>query len=268
MLTNKAIVMTPKLFRISLIFLITTLYLDCKSQDMVNNRNTSIDGNSISMAETLPADDITNYYSENFSLTLQKEEALYGFQSTVKTKEQDSLAESKRWPERKGNGIKFNLVFPVGSAVFYFEKGMKRGRSLDIGIGIIGLGFMSNDNSGGGFFRIGAKYIRQSKEYTQGLKYVHPLHGTYIKPEFSFGMFGKKVWYSDKHLLVATGAVQMILGKQWIFSNVLMVDLYGGLGFAFVSDSSYDTQSVYGYYTINKDIPLQISAGINVGFAF
>ena len=143
---------------------------------------------------------------------------------------------------------------------------MKGSQSLEAEIGIIGLAF-NNDSRGdgkGAGLSAGYKFIRSPDYYLEGMRYAHILKGGYVKPEISFSAYQAKV--NEEYLNITNFAVFLTLGKQWIYSDVFLVDLFAGFGYGYTSHGESDAPSYY--FIVGEDIPLAGKAGFRIGFLF
>ncbi len=60
-------------------------------------------------------------------------------------------------------------------------------------------------------------------------------------------------------------AVMLKFGKQWVFDDSFLVDVFWGFGYGV---SSQDDGITYGFVAGNKDIPLSATGGIRLGWTF
>jgi len=186
----------------------------------------------------------------------------------------DDLNNPENYAGQKKNALKVDFLSPLtGNTTFSYERSIKPGRSIEAGLGIIGLGIDPNDiNQGGAFVKFGMKFIKSPEFYLRGMRYAHILKGGYFKPEFMIGYYsqdesGDTYEYppSSGRKTVFSGGVQLILGKQWIMDDAFLVDFFAGMGYGFDNqDGGYH----YGWATIGEGVPLSFSAGLKVGFLF
>ncbi len=189
--------------------------------------------------------------------------------------------------------IKLNFLAPLlGYTQFSFEKSVAPLKSYELSLGIIGAGKNSEiddyyingqnqpyrRNAFGGFIEAGYKFTKLPNFYNKGLRMIHLLQGSYVKPTAIFG------YYSDNALNYKTGdpvlqkrhnvfgAVVVNLGHQWIFGDKFLLDIYYGLGYAFDnSKSNYDdyySDEIYNHFVIQKTgdgASLGFSGGIKIG---
>ncbi|MDP3462387.1 MAG: hypothetical protein Q8S18_06335 [Bacteroidales bacterium] len=194
------------------------------------------------------------------------------------------LTDPGNYLDNKKNALKIDFLSPLtGNTSLSYERSLRPGRSLEGTLGIIGLGLDAADrNAGGAFVKFGMKFIKDPDFYLRGMQYAHLLKGSYVKPEISFGFFSHNQWeYFDKYDEngywigyqnrvredVFSGTIQLVLGKQWIFDNAFLIDIYGGLGYGF-STNNYDGGYMYGYSIAGSDFPISVSGGLKIGLLF
>jgi hypothetical protein len=191
----------------------------------------------------------------------------------------------------KNGAIKMEFLSPLsGNTTFAYERKLQRGRSIEGTIGIIGLGvYAPKPNAGGLLLKAGYKFIFIPDQFQHGLQYTQPLRGSYLKPEIMIGFYAANMEYyydhyvteygysyytsstKSRHTSVFSAALQLVMGKQWIIDNTLMLDVYAGVGYGFAAFSPYNknydfTNEQYHYgYTIGSEIPVSFSAGFKLG---
>ncbi len=163
------------------------------------------------------------------------------------------------------NAVKISFLGPVfGTTTFGYERAIKPGQSIEAEIGIIGLAF-NNDSRGNGAgvgFSAGYKFIRSPDHYLEGMRYAHILKGGYVRPEINFASYELR----DDNLSVTNFAVLLTLGKQWIYSDVFLVDIFAGFGYGYTNNGGIDTTPYY--FIVGEDVPLAGKAGFRIGFLF
>ncbi len=186
----------------------------------------------------------------------------------------DDMKNPENYAGQKKNALKIDFMSPLtGNTTFSYEHSLKPGRSIEGGLGIIGLGIDPDDlNPAGAFAKFGMKFIKSPDFYLRGMKYAHVLKGGYFKPEFMFGYYsidedGDTYEYPPKtgRKSVFSGSLQLLLGKQWIMDDAFLVDFFVGMGYGFDNqDGGYH----FGYVVAGDDVPLSFSAGLKIGFLF
>ena len=185
----------------------------------------------------------------------------------------DEMYNPENYADHHKNAFKIDFLSPLtGNTTFAYEHSMKPGQSLEATLGIIGLGFDPGDrHATGTFFRFGYKFIRTPDFYVSRMRYAHLLKGGYVKPELAFGYYTQNdnrdytTNPGSEREQVLTFTIQLILGKQWIFNNVFLVDFFVGVGYGF-DDGDGDYH--YGYVIAPSEFPISSSAGLKIGFLF
>ena len=169
----------------------------------------------------------------------------------------------------RSHAIKVDLFSPLlNHFTIGYERKLNLGINLELKVSIIGTNVSKFINHSEGFFiKGGIKYIRLSDSFSKGLKYIHPLKGSYFKPEIIFGQYKKDE--KNKVILYTHYVIDMVFGKQYLLSKTIALDYYGGAGIG-IQKSSMDNDFTYAYSHIflGKKIPLIITGGLTVGFVF
>jgi len=168
------------------------------------------------------------------------------------------------------NAIKLGFLSPAWNATtLYYERSIKTGQSLEFGIGVIGLGLEDyyHDESGI-ILKAGYKFLTRPEYYQNKFRYAHLLKGSYIKPEVTFVHYSATdiyewdlVWEEKRDVTIFNFAV--VGGKQWVFQNSLLLDLYAGIGF-----NVGDTDNVDSFHFAFTGNTVTFTAGFKIGFLF
>lgn len=157
---------------------------------------------------------------------------------------------------QKTLAVKVNFFSPMlGYTAVNFEKIIKSGRSIEFSVGLIGLGIKQEINSSsrnnirstiyleqsGIYGAIGYKFIKAPKKIKYGAKPTHLLQGLYLKPQIMYGSFKANRGYFNTVGIIherkyekkttVFGGLLINIGKQWVFDDFIMIDLYGGAGY-------------------------------------
>jgi len=189
-----------------------------------------------------------------------------------------SLYGAKTYENQKRNAIKFNFLAPLtGNTTISYERLIRPSRSWEISLGIIGLGDDVNDEDPRGVFaKLGLKFIKSPDFYLKGMRYAHVLKGTYVKPEIAFSTYSFDNWgYYDYLPGYFSGngdresnwamAFNIIVGKQYVFNDIFLFDMYFGLGYGFSENNDYDDAYHYGFTGGNSDTALTVTGGLKIG---
>jgi hypothetical protein len=189
---------------------------------------------------------------------------------------QKEMNNPENYLDNKKNALKINFLSPLyGSTSFSYEKSLKPGRSIEGTLGFIGLGIdQLGENPGGAFVKFGYKFIKDPDFYLRGMRYAHVLKGAYFKPELGIAVFARDgSMYNDygqyqenARETVASTALHLVLGKQWIIDNAFLVDFYAGLGYGV--SSTDETSFYYGFSISGSSFPISFSSGLKIGFLF
>jgi hypothetical protein len=219
-------------------------------------------------------------YSSDVIMVIDKDDILKViFENGKEMTFQKAMTNPENYKGNKKNALKVGFLGPLtGSTSFSYERSLKPGRSIEGTIGIIGMGVdNSGQNPGGVFLKFGYKFNKDPDFYLRGMRYAHILKGGYIKPELGFAAFGIDQWnydytssyyqeYESRETVIST-VIQIVMGKQWIFDNAFLVDLYGGVGFGFTTNNS-NGGFHYGYVVADESFPIAASVGLKIGFLF
>lgn len=211
---------------------------------------------------------------------------------------QSNLKDPALYADQSKNAIKVNFLAPLlGYTQFNFEHNIKPGRAYELSLGIIGLGkrqelrsiydatsqtYTSTYRQARGLFLGGGyKFSKLPDFVNKGAKYSHVMQGTYAKPEVLFGVYGQNNLRSRQGTFpqttketIAFGGLLINLGKQWVLGDALLLDLYGGIGYAIDNRSTkqYGQENYYNDFVGNHfalitgaDSGLGFSAGFKVG---
>lgn len=176
---------------------------------------------------------------------------------------------SELYANQKKKALKIGFLSPLlTNTNFTFEKSLKPGRSIEAKVGIIGMGMQKGSTTGGVFISGGYKFLRTPDYYLRTMRYGHILKGGYVKPEAVLGIYGHEFqqyepFRSEKEKVVY-GGLLLNFGKQWVFSDVFLVDLSTGIGYGFANGGNYHHHNL----TTVGDSGLAVSATLNVGFLF
>jgi hypothetical protein len=164
----------------------------------------------------------------------------------------------------KRSSIKIHFFSPYyGHLSVTYEKSIKMGMNYETTVGLINNSIMQtsiNDQAKlkqGATLTFGPKFILGNSYYMKGMKYVHPLRGSYIKPEIMLTYFTVKnlnyTQYSNitnqsttytSDLRVNCASLMLTYGNQWILGNLLTFGYNIGIGYSFISTKYMN--STYG----------------------
>lgn len=161
--------------------------------------------------------------------------------------------------------IKINFLAPLlGYSEFSFEKSTGVGKSYELSLGIIGLGksqqldYYNNslttvNRSQFGFFASAGYKFNKWPDFLFGrTRFTHIMQGAYAKPVFYLGNYSEnRIAYkgTNDYVIekqnVTFGALQIEFGKQWVFGEKFLIDVYWGLGYG--ADNKKPNESYYSF---------------------
>lgn len=197
----------------------------------------------------------------------------------------NSFKNPEYYLNHRKHALKINLLSPIlGSTEFVYEQSIKPGKSWEMALGIIGLGGdPEGKNPEGVFGKFAYKFLRDPDFYINRMHYAHILKGGYIAPEIVLRYMtfdGNHKMYTSLYSNTSSEnsnreekfnmAVLLKLGKQWVFDNSFLVDIYAGVGYGLGHyDDVYENDMVgYGFTIAYSDVPMALTGGIRVGWIF
>lgn len=192
----------------------------------------------------------------------------------------DSMYGKENYSDQRKNALKFHFFSPLtGATAFSYERSLKPGRSLEVGLGIIGLGsddmeFDTDEDASGAYLKVGYKFIKDPDFYLKGMRYAHLLKGAYFKPEIAFSSYSynpSDYYYGNQRVggreNIFMAAFTLNVGKQWVFSDRFLVDWHIGAGYGFGSNDSYRSGH-FAFLGGTDDTPFVMNSGIKIGLLF
>lgn len=264
----------------NLLTILAVLYsISVFSQDKIFKKNNDIIECKVT---ELAAAEIKYYYSGNPKLIFGIDKALvdrieFGTGEIIKI-EDNSFNNPEYYANQGKHAIKINFLSPLlGSTELIYEQSIKPGKSWEVALGLIGLGIDPQEiNPAGVFGKFAYKFTRNPDFYMQKMHYSHILKGAYFAPEIGirYMKYDNYNYYYDYNYYNETTerkekfsmAFMLKLGKQWIFDDALLLDIYGGIGYGFGGDD-YDALS-YGFLSGPDEMPIALTGGIRIGWVF
>jgi hypothetical protein len=183
--------------------------------------------------------------------------------------------------------IKLNFLSPLmGYTEIGFEKSVSPLKGYELNFGIIGAGKNTNSatyyynginlpserNAFGFFADAGYKFKKLPTFFSRGTRMTHIMQGGYIKPTVTFGYYTDHALnykdYSDpifEKRQNIFGALTLNLGKQWIFTDKFLLDIFWGFGYAF--DNRKKDENLYSDDVSNHFV-IQGGDGSAIGLTF
>lgn len=200
----------------------------------------------------------------------------------------EELEDSDLYIDNKKNAWKFDFMAPVyGSSIFGYERSIRPGFSLEANFGIIGLGYdMYSIQPRGALLKFGPRFMQRPDFRSRSVRYYHILKGGYIQPQVILGAYESSVNYYDGGVYnpisgrETTTYINLMIssGRQFVFNNSFLVDIYGGIGYTFTSTTTKHRPSIgyisehhnytpmFGSTNLGLNLPLAVTTGIKIGF--
>ena len=189
----------------------------------------------------------------------------------------DPFSDPAIYADQKKNAIKIGFLNPfLGSTQITYERSIKPGQSIESTLGIIGLGFDPAEvNAKGVTIKFGYKFIKTPDYLMRGMHYSHLLKGGYVRPEIIMNFYSYDNYYYDYSFApnensresTVSGAIMINLGRQWVYADAFLLDLYFGVGYGFSNNEGANGSYYhYGFAGGYEDFPIAFALGFRVGF--
>lgn len=190
------------------------------------------------------------------------------FQNGTTQKFTLDIKDPEQYEGQLKKAVKIDFFGPLaGYTQISYEKSTAVGRSFEAGLAIIGAGknaaldYYNNTlqtvrrNQFGFAGSLGYKFNKWPDFLFGRTRFTHLMQGAYAKPVVYAGNYSEnRVVYKQASQMVVDrsnttfGALQIELGKQWVFGDKLLLDLYWGFGYGFDNKKSGDN-----YYSYNDN---------------
>ncbi|MEI9913097.1 MAG: hypothetical protein WDO71_27750 [Bacteroidota bacterium] len=208
----------------------------------------------------------------------------------------EDISDPERYQDQLQKAVKVDFFGPLlGYSQISFEKSIKAGRSYEVSLGIIGAGkssrleYYDNDihnvkRKQFGFFVSGGYKFGKLPDFVffGKTRFTHVMQGTYVKPVIYLGNYSENLLerkvnntFEVGKQNITFGALQVELGKQWVFGDKFLLDIYWGLGYGFDNkkdsyggyDDYYDNTSAYNYANarVGRSPGLSFTFGLKLG---
>jgi len=180
--------------------------------------------------------------------------------------------------KERNNAIKVDLFAPLLNHITVaYEHKLKLGVNLEIKAGYIGWRINKTlDPTEGFIIKAGIRYLKNSSTIRKGLKYIHPMKGSYVKPEI---LFNRYTSMEEGHPINFNNFGACInFGRQYILGNVVCLDFFGGVGFGYQQNSRGDSSSsqkkgddfsyCYSHLYFGNKLPIILTGGFMMGYVF
>lgn len=263
------------LMRYCYLLILSLLAFQANSQDKIYKRGGDI---ILAKIQEIGVDEI------KYKLFQEPEGPTYGIEKDLIVKiifqngrtetYKSSLKDPNLYKGQSRNALKINFLSPLtGYTQFGYERSLKPGRSIEFNLGIIGLGKNQvidysyyqpgtttpeeyRRDAKGANIGIGYKFIKTPDFINKNIRFAHLLQGGYIKPTFYGGVYDENIIDYKTQVptaarrTVSYGSLMIELGKQWIFSEQFMLDIYFGLGYCVDNINDND---IYSYSSVSNE---------------
>ncbi|MFT7613857.1 MAG: hypothetical protein ACI9J3_002837 [Parvicellaceae bacterium] len=191
----------------------------------------------------------------------------------------DEVVETESFINMRKNAIKANMIKPLfNSFELSYERSVQPSINIQGTVGIVTEAMNVGEIGEQRTAEKGVYFKFQTKFFTKSVKSgdrSHPLAGAYIAPEiiltaYNYNQNAYLYNYqtgastvSSENFSNAAGAFMLNFGKQWVLADVLLVELFGGLGLDFGESDYRDTRR---YSHINAG-GLAMDFGVRLGVA-
>jgi hypothetical protein len=203
-----------------------------------------------------------------------------------------NLKDPEQYADQRRHGLKINFIGPLlGYTQITYEKSQGVGKGYEVGFSIIGAGknqrleyydnsFQTTRRNQFGFSgSFGYKFSKLPDFLFGKTRFTHLMQGSYARPVVYLGNYSENVlMYKDNGQTVVDrknitfGALQIELGKQWVFGDRMLLDTYWGFGYGFdnkklTSDYYYDDNTAYNYVNqrLGQSPGFSLTGGIRLG---
>lgn len=201
----------------------------------------------------------------------------------------------EQYSDQLKHAIKIDFFAPLlGYSQISYEKNLGVGKAYEIGLGIIGLGSSTQlsyyntqlhtikKKQAGAFISAGYKFNKLPEYLFGKTRLTHIMQGSYAKPILYVGNYAENRIafkgnsnYEVEKQNVTFVALQVELGKQWIFGDKFLLDGYLGIGYGAdnkrsSNDWDYSTStdlSAFNYANIRlgKSPGISFTFGLKLG---
>ncbi len=197
------------------------------------------------------------------------------------------IKDPEQYIGQRTKAIKIDFLGPlIGYSQISFEKSTGVGKGYEVTLGVIGAGknqrfnYYSNNvqlekrSQFGISASFGFKFNKLPDFLFGRTRFNHLMQGAYAKPIIYVGNYSEdRLIYKSNNTYVVErpnttfGALQLELGKQWVFSDKFLLDGYWGFGYGF--DNKKDDGDGFNTYEDNSGAFNYINAraGRSPGFS-
>jgi len=200
------------------------------------------------------------------------------------------IKDPEQYEDQLKKAIKVNFLSPLsGYLQFGYEKSTGVGKSYELTMAIIGAGknqtldfysypYPQTEKRNQFGIAVGAGYkFNKLPDFLFGrTRFTHIMQGAYAKPILYLGNYSENVLVNKVNQQVVErqnvtfGALQIELGKQWVFGDKFLLDLYWGFGIGADNkkeDYSYNEEAYnYVIQRLGTSPGFALNGGLKIGF--
>lgn len=192
------------------------------------------------------------------------------FFQTEKISAQGNVAADSLKP--KTHQLKVDFLAPItGNFTIGYETFLSNHLSFDFRVGIIGLGYHDYYNKLQGlFFKFEPNFYILPNNFPEIDNSRSHFQGTYFSPALILNAFSYNTGHNYNH--VTSEAFTLNLGHQFVFNNILSLNIYGGAGYSFYQEhdgNPYRSENYFfSHLIVNEYLPFCLDGGIELGISF
>ena len=200
------------------------------------------------------------------------------------------IKDPEQYEDQLKKAIKVNFLSPLsGYLQFGYEKSTGVGKSYELTMAIIGAGknqtldfysypYPQTEKRNQFGIAVGAGYkFNKLPDFLFGrTRFTHIMQGAYAKPILYLGNYSENVLVNKVNQQVVErqnvtfGALQIELGKQWVFGDKFLLDLYWGFGIGADNkkEDYYYNEEAYNYVIqrLGTSPGFALNGGLKIGF--
>ena len=174
--------------------------------------------------------------------------------------------------------VKIDICAPLLNHITVaYEHKLRLGMNFEVKGGYIGWRVNKTLDKTEGFIgKVSLRFLKNTNTIRKGLKYIHPMKGSYVKPEIAFSRYtsieeGHKINFSNIYASIN-------FGRQYILGNVICIDFFGGAGVGYQLNSrganssnqakGDDFSYCYSHLYFGKKLPIILTGGLMMGYVF
>jgi hypothetical protein len=200
------------------------------------------------------------------------------------------LKDPEQYEGQKTSAIKLNFLAPLlGFSQVSYERSTGVGKSYELSLAVIGAGknrrldyyygalSEKKRDQIGVAIAAGYKFNKLPDFLFGRTRFTHVMQGGYVKPIVYVGTYKENVLFyktaTQSYVVdrqnVTFGALQIELGKQWVFGDSFVLDIYGGFGYGFDNKKNEDEYNETAYNYLNSRLGaspgFSLSGGLKIG---